>query len=195
MGRAFLGGCSGVKTAVIFTETDLPGVFRIVAEPHADARGIFARLYCPEEFAAAGIAFRPTQINLSTNRRRGTLRGLHFQNPPYAEAKLVRVTRGLAWDVAVDLRPGPGFGRWIAEELGENRLNALFLPEGVAHGFLTLRDDTEILYQMGRDHVSGQADGLPWDDPDLAIDWPVPPKLISEADRAWAPLAERRDLF
>ncbi|MEL6476492.1 MAG: dTDP-4-dehydrorhamnose 3,5-epimerase family protein [Pseudomonadota bacterium] len=179
---------------MIFAETELPGVFRIASEPHGDDRGLFARLYCPQEFAAAGIDFNPTQINLSTNRRRGTLRGLHFQKPPDAEAKLVRVVRGLAWDVVVDLRPGPGFGRWIAEELSGSRLNALFLPEGVAHGFLTLQDDTDILYQMGRDYVPGQGDGLPWDDPDLAIDWPLPPMLMSPADAGWRPLAARQDL-
>ncbi|MEM0944770.1 MAG: dTDP-4-dehydrorhamnose 3,5-epimerase family protein, partial [Pseudomonadota bacterium] len=102
---------------MIIVATALPGVMRIVAEPHQDTRGLFARLYCPEEFAAAGIEFTPSQVNLSTNRARGTLRGLHFQKPPQAEAKLVRVIRGAAWDVAVDLRPGPTFGQWIAEEL------------------------------------------------------------------------------
>lgn len=179
---------------MIIGPTTLPGVMRVMAEPHQDTRGLFARLYCPDEFAAAGIEFSPSQVNLSTNRARGTLRGLHFQKPPQAEAKLVRVIRGAAWDVAVDLRPGPTFGKWVAEELHADRLNALFLPEGVAHGFLTLRPETEILYQMGRRYVPGHGDGLPWDDPTLAIPWPFAPEVISEQDRDWAPLADRPDL-
>lgn len=177
-----------------FHATDLPGVMRIDATPHGDDRGRFARLYCPVEFADAGIDFAPTQVNLSTNTERLTLRGMHFQNPPHTEAKLVRVIRGRAWDVVVDLRPGPGFARWIALELSAERLNAVFLPEGVAHGFLTLEPDTQILYQMGRNYVPGQADGVPWDDPTLAIDWPELPVVISDQDRNWSPLADRRDL-
>lgn len=177
-----------------FEETGLPGVWHIEAEPHGDDRGLFARLYCPQEFAAAGIDFTPRQVNLSTNAERHTLRGLHFQKPPHAEAKLVRVVRGRCWDVAVDLRPGPTRGRWIAYELDAERMNALFLPEGIAHGFLTLSPDTHILYQMGRDYVSGHADGLRWDDPDLAIDWPAPPAVLSDKDRGWPDLATRKDL-
>lgn len=179
---------------MIFEATDLPGVMRIAAEPHVDARGRFARLYCPEEFAAAGIAFTPTQINLSGNTTRGTLRGMHFQKPPHAEAKLVRVVRGRAWDVVLDLRPGPTLGDWIAEELSAARMNALFLPEGVAHGFLTLEDETDILYQMGRNYVPGHADGVRWDDPAFAIDWPGTPAVIADQDRAWPDFMARDDL-
>ena len=181
---------------MIITGTDLPGVMRIAAEPHSDARGLFARLYCPQEFAAAGIDFAPTQVNLSTNRRARTLRGMHFQKPPYAESKLVRVIQGRAWDVVVDLRPGPTQGQWIAEELSAEGLNALYLPEGVAHGFLTLEADTHILYQMGRDYVPGQADGVRWDDPYLDIDWPRSPEpdTLSDQDRNWPDFATRTDL-
>ena len=181
---------------MIITATELPGVMRIVAEPQSDARGLFARLYCPEEFAEAGIDFTPTQVNLSTNRHIHTLRGMHFQRPPHAESKLVRVIQGRAWDVVVDLRSGPTRGKWIAEELSSDGLNALFLPEGVAHGFLTLEPDTHILYQMGRNYVPGQADGVRWDDPDLAIEWPSPPnpETLSEQDRTWPDLADRIDL-
>lgn len=179
---------------MIIEPTDLPGVMRVATQPHADDRGLFARLYCPKEFATAGVAFRPTQVNLSTNVHAGTLRGLHFQKPPHAEAKLVRVIRGRAWDVAVDLRSGPFRGRWIAEELSADGLNALFLPEGVAHGFLTLEPDTHILYQMGRSYVPGHADGLRWDDPALGIDWPQAPAVISDQDRTWPDFATRTDL-
>jgi len=174
--------------------TALPGVMRVATTPHGDARGLFARLWCADEFAAAGIDFTPAQISLSTNTQAFTLRGMHFQKPPFAEAKLVRVIRGRARDVVIDLRPGAGRGRWIAEELSAGALNALYLPEGVAHGFLTLEPDTHILYQMGRAHVPGHADGLRWDDPALAIDWPRPPAVLSETDRTWPDFESRADL-
>lgn len=177
-----------------FQETELPGVFQIDATPHGDARGLFARLYCPEEFAEAAIEFTPTQVNLSTNPVAGTLRGMHFQKPPYAEAKLVRVIQGAAWDVVVDLRPGMTFGKWIAAELTAENLRALYLPEGVAHGFLTQAPDTHILYQMGRNYVPGHADGVRWDDPDLAIEWPDAPQVVNDKDGQWLDLASRDDL-
>ena len=164
-----------------FLETPLAGVVEIEAEPHLDDRGGFARLYCPNEFEAAGINFRPTQVNLSTNCGRHLLRGLHYQNEPHAEAKLVRCTMGRIWDVAVDLTTGC----WHAVELSAEKMNAVFLPEGVAHGFLTLTANAHVLYQMGRDHVPGQARGIRWDDPDLGIDWPASPEMMSDADREW----------
>ena len=177
-----------------FSATPIPGVVASTTPPHRDARGSFARLYCPDEFAAAGIAFTPGQINLSANPRRHTLRGLHFQHPPFAEAKLVRAVAGQVWDVAVDLRPGPGFGRWHGVVLDAQVMNAVFLAEGVAHGFLTLSDGAEVLYQMGRPHVPGRAAGLRWDDPALAIQWPAAPALIGDADRICPLLADRSDL-
>jgi pyrroline-5-carboxylate reductase len=115
------------------------------ADPHGDVRGLFAQLYCPDEFAAAGVDFRPTQVNLSTNAQALALPGIHFQKPSFAESKLVRVVRGRAWDVALDLRPGTGQGRWVACELTAEGMEALFLPEGVAHGFLTLEPETHVL--------------------------------------------------
>ena len=177
-----------------FHPTELDGVIRILAEPHADARGLFARLYCPEEFSAAGIDFAPSQVNLSTNSQRHTLRGMHFQKPPFCESKLVRVVQGRVWDVVIDLRPGPDQGRWIAEELTADHMNALFLPEGVAHGFLTLEPETHVLYQMGRAYVPGHADGLRWDDPAFGIDWPAPPAAMSDQDLGWPDYATRDDL-
>jgi len=169
-----------------FTETALPGVIIVEAEPHADARGAFARIYCPAEFRAAGIDFTPTQVNLSRNTARHTLRGMHYQDPPLAEAKLVRVTHGAIFDVAVDLRPeSPAFRRWVGVELNATSMRGLFLPEGIAHGFLTLSDDTDVLYQMGRDHVPGAGRGVRFDDPAFAIDWPAVPAVISDRDRTW----------
>ena len=177
-----------------FRETALPGVFEVDTTPHGDERGLFARLYCPDAFAKAGIDFTPTQVNLSTNPIAGTLRGMHFQKPPFAEAKLVRVIQGAAWDVVVDLRPGPTFGKWVAAELRADNLRALYLPEGVAHGFLTLSAETHILYQMGRSYVPGHADGVRWDDQVLGIDWPSAPQVIADKDLEWPNLLERADL-
>lgn len=169
-----------------FVATDLPGVVIVETEPWRDDRGFFARLYDPKTFAAAGLGFSPTQINLSRNDAALTLRGMHFQRPPFAEAKLVRVTRGKIYDVVVDLRPeSPGYRRWTGLELDADGARALFVPEGCAHGFLTLEPRTDVLYQMGRDHVPGHAAGLRWDDPAIGIVWPSEPAVISEADRGW----------
>ena len=175
---------------MILAPTPIAGMFELTAEVHRDARGAFARLYCPGRFAAAGLASAPTSLNLSVTTHRHTLRGLHFQRPPLAEAKLVRAVAGRVWDVAVDLRAGPGFGRWHAVTLDAGAMNAVFLPEGVAHGFLTLTADAQILYQMGRDHVPGAGLGIAWDDPDLSLPWPSVPRLLSDADRNWPRLRD-----
>ena len=175
-----------VLLRVKFSATELPGVVELESEPHRDARGSFARLYCPDEFAEAGLTFSSTQINLSRNGARHTLRGLHFQEPPYAEAKIVRAVSGSIFDVAVDLRPdSPMRYHWTSRILEAGRGNALFIPEGFAHGFLTLEPDTDVLYQMGRPYVPGRAKGLRYDDPGLAIAWPFPPRALSEADVQW----------
>lgn len=166
-----------------FEATELPGVVRVLAEPRADERGAFARLHCPEEFAAAGIAFQPVQTSVSTNLRARTLRGMHYQAAPHSETKLVRVTRGRAFDVAVDLRPdSPTYRRWTGTELSAGNLTALFIPEGVAHGFLTLEADTDVLYQIAPAYSPGYEAGVRWDDPAFAIAWPAAPLVISPRD-------------
>ena len=171
---------------MIFEPTALPGVIRVIQTPNRDARGSFSRLYCPEEFAGAGLAFTSTQINLSRNPKKHTLRGLHWQDAPHAEAKFIRITRGRVFEVAVDIREGsPTRHHHISLELDAETGDGLFIPEGFAHGFLTLEDDTDMLYQMGRPYVPGHARGLRWNDPALAIDWPTEPLLINEADRTW----------
>lgn len=173
-----------------FLATGIEGVVRAEAEARTDERGAFARLHCPEEFAAAGRPFEPAQTSLSRNTAAHTLRGLHYQAAPYAETKLVRVVRGRIFDVAVDLRPdSPTFRRWVAAELSAAAMDALLIPEGVAHGFLTLEPDTDVLYQIAPAYRPGHEAGVRWDDPALAIDWPAAPKVISERDRAW-PLLE-----
>ena len=169
-----------------FLATDIAGVVIVEARPSADARGGFARLHCPAEFATGGIAFEPVQTSLSTNPATGTLRGLHFQKAPRAETKLVRAVRGRVFDVAVDLRPdSPTYRRWTATELSATNLRGLFIPEGVAHGFLTLEPDTDVLYQIAPAHTPGHAAGVRWNDPAFAITWPIAPTLMSPADAAY----------
>lgn len=167
--------------------TALPGVFQIAAEPHADARGAFARLYCPRDFAASGIETPgPWQVSLSRNPRCHTLRGMHVQSAPPGEWKLVRAVRGRAYDVVIDLRPdSPRRGAWIATELDAEAMNAVFVPPGCAHGFMTLRPDTDILYQISPLHAGIETDGVRWDDPAFAIAWPAPPALMAPRDAAW----------
>ncbi|MFM9864338.1 MAG: dTDP-4-dehydrorhamnose 3,5-epimerase family protein [Micropepsaceae bacterium] len=166
-----------------FRATKIGGVFEVEADPRADSRGSFARIFCTDEFAAAGIDFTTAQINLSGNAQRHTLRGMHYQDPPYAEAKLVRAVKGRAFDVVVDLRrDSPTHKQWIAVELDAAKMNAVFVPEGCAHGFLTLEDGTDILYQMGRHFVDGQGKGVRWNDPAFGIAWPGNPAVISPRD-------------
>jgi len=171
---------------VKFHVTDIPGVFTVAMEPLVDERGFFARLYCPDEFATAGLKFTPVQVSLSRNVHRYTVRGLHYQNPPHSEAKLVTVTRGAVYDVVVDLRrASAAFGRWAAFELDADSARAMFIPEGCAHGFLTLAPQTDVLYHINRMYVAGQAQGLRWNDSRLNIRWPAEPAFVSVADRSW----------
>jgi dTDP-4-dehydrorhamnose 3,5-epimerase len=169
-----------------FSETGIAGVAIVHAEPHEDARGAFARLHCPDEFAAAGHPFEPVQTSLSRNPHAGTLRGMHYQPLPHAEAKLVRAVRGRMFDVALDLREGsPTYRRWTSAELSADNMRALLIPDGVAHGFLTLEPDTDVLYQISPAFQPGHEAGVRWDDPAFAIAWPAAPKIISERDASY----------
>jgi dTDP-4-dehydrorhamnose 3,5-epimerase len=175
-----------------FVPTDIAGVVVVEAEPHTDDRGGFARLHCPEEFAAASVPFEPAQTSISRNPTAGTLRGLHYQPAPHAETKLVRATRGCVFDVAVDLRPDSAtYRRWTGTELSAANLRGLFIPEGVAHGFLTLEPDTDVLYQIAPAFRPGHEAGVRWDDPAFGIDWPDSPVLISERDASYPDYAGR----
>ncbi|MGU3666191.1 dTDP-4-dehydrorhamnose 3,5-epimerase family protein [Methylobacterium sp. A49B] len=163
--------------------TEIAGVMRIELEPIADDRGLFARTFCAEAFAAHGLATHFPHMNLSWNRRARTLRGLHVQAAPRAEAKLIRATRGRAYDVAVDLRQdSPSFRRWTAVELDADRRNAVYIPEGCAHGFLTLGDDCELLYLMSEVYDAGLARVARWNDPAFGIRWPATPDVIAPRD-------------
>lgn len=169
-----------------FAETGIAGVVVVDVEPAADERGLFARLHCPDAFAAAGHPFVPAQTSLSRNTAALTLRGMHYQAAPHAEVKLVRVTRGRAFDVAVDLRPDSAtHGRWVSVELSADNARAVLIPEGVAHGFLTLEPGTDVVYQIAPRHEPGHGLGVRWNDPAFAISWPAEPEVISPRDAAY----------
>lgn len=171
---------------MIFAETLLKGAFVISLQPMEDERGYFARSFCREEFARMGLKTDVAQCNVSRNRKRGTLRGMHFQLPPKAEAKLVRCTRGAVYDVIVDLRADSGtYCRWTAVELTERNLKMIYIPEGMAHGFQTLADDTEVFYQMFEFHSPEHARGVRWDDPTFGIRWPLDNPVISRKDLSY----------
>lgn len=170
---------------MIFAESDLPGVWIIDPERRGDGRGYFARTYCSEEFARHGLPVGYPQCNTSFNERRGTLRGLHWQDEPSPEGKLVRCTQGAVFDVAVDLRPGSATrNRWVGRELSAANGRSLYIPPGFAHGFQTLTDGSEVFYQMTASYVPGLARGARWDDPAFAIAWPVAAPTLSERDQA-----------
>jgi dTDP-4-dehydrorhamnose 3,5-epimerase len=169
-----------------FSDGGLPGVVLVHPEPQADGRGLFARTFCEREFAERGLHSRYPQCNVSWNRRRGTLRGLHYNAAPHGEVKLVRCTRGAILDVIVDLRRGsPSFTRWLAVRLDDESRAALYVPVGFAHGFLSLVDHTEVFYQMGGSFVAEAARGVRWDDPAFGIGWPFAPEVISDRDRTY----------
>jgi len=174
---------------MVFRETRVNGTFEIDLALQEDERGSFARSYCWREFEAHGLNPRVVQCNVSYNRTRGTLRGMHYQDGSHAEAKLIRCTRGALYDVVVDVRPGsPTFGQWVAVELRAEAgrpSRMLYLPEGVAHGFLTLADDTEVFYQMSEFYAPGSARGFRWNDPAFAVEWPEPVRVISDRDRTY----------
>ncbi|WP_295556567.1 dTDP-4-dehydrorhamnose 3,5-epimerase [uncultured Hyphomicrobium sp.] len=165
--------------------TAVAGAFVVEIDALSDERGMFARTFCAETFAAHGLASQFPQCNVSTNTKRGTLRGLHYQAEPKPEAKLVRATSGRAFDVAVDLRTSsPSYLKWAAVELDAGRRNAFYIPAGCAHGFVTLEDDCEIFYQMSEVYVAELQRGVRFDDPAFAIAWPLAPTVISARDAA-----------
>ncbi len=170
--------------------TRLPMVFEVESHAAEDIRGSFRRLWCAETFAKARIDFAPSQSSLSTNTALHTLRGLHWQAGALAEQKLVRCVAGRIWDVAVDLRPdSPSYLGWLGRELSPERDNALFVPRGVAHGFLTLTPDAAVEYLIDTPHSPAAARGARWNDPAFGIHWPALPAVISDRDRDWPDFA------
>jgi dTDP-4-dehydrorhamnose 3,5-epimerase len=178
---------------VIFIETELPGAFIIDLERIEDARGFFARAWCEREFSEHGLDHPIAQCNLSFNKRRGTLRGMHFRRSPYEEVKLVRCVRGAIYDMIVDLRPdSPTFRRWIGVEVDQENRRMMYVPRGFAHGFQTLAYNTEVFYMMSDFYVPGAEDGVRWDDPAFGIELPLgEPAEISERDRSWPEFSGR----
>jgi len=176
-----------------FHATSLPAVWLIEFQPREDDRGFLARTYCEEEFGKRGLKTRWPQCNLTLTTQRGMLRGLHYQAEPKPEAKLVQCVAGAIWDVVVDIRPASSsFGKWEAFELtGENN-RQLYIPEGYAHGFQCLTGNCKLFYQMSENYAPSLARGVRWDDPALAICWPVQPVILSLRDQNWQPL--QRDL-
>ena len=169
-----------------FNETKINGVFVIELKKHADERGWFARAWCREEFAAHGLPTDLAQTNLSHNTQRGTVRGMHFQTAPHAEAKLVRCIAGAVHDIALDLRPeSPTFKQSVATELSADNGRAVFLPEGIAHGFQTLTDDATLFYQMSAPYMPEAGSGVRWNDAAFQIEWPIAEAIVCERDQAF----------
>lgn len=166
-----------------FIETRLKGAFIIEPERLEDERGFFARTFCQKEFEAHGLNPKMVQCNISYNKHKGTLRGMHYQAAPMAEAKLVRCTRGAIYDVIIDMRhESPTYCKWLAEELNAENSKMIYIPEGFAHGFQTMEDDTEVFYQMSEFYSPEHARGVRWDDPIFGIEWHLNTKIISEKD-------------
>ena len=172
---------------MIFEETKLGGAFVVDLERREDERGFFARTWCADEFADHGLVNEVVQANVSWNAQQGTLRGMHFQQPPHAETKLVRCTRGAIYDVIVDLRPdSETYKHWLGVELTDENRRALFVPERFAHGYQTLVPDSEVVYQVSAAYAPDAEGGVRWDDPAFGIEWPDPGNaLLSDKDRSW----------
>lgn len=171
---------------MIVCKTKLTGTFEIHLEPRSDERGFFARSWCQKEFDDLGLNPKVVQCSVSFNVRKGTLRGLHYQGAPYQEAKLVRCTKGAIYDVVLDLRTqSPTFRDWVAITLTAADRNMVYVPEGCAHGFLTLEDNTEVFYQMSEAYHEELSRGVRWNDPAFQIVWPEKVEVISERDRTY----------
>jgi dTDP-4-dehydrorhamnose 3,5-epimerase len=179
---------------MIFIETELKGAFIVEIERREDERGFFGRAFCQNEFQAHGLKPIIAQVNVGSNRKKGTVRGMHFQYPPTAETKLVRCTRGAILDIIVDLRPeSPTYLRHISVELNEDNQHAIYIPERFAHGYQVLRDNTDTTYQVGEFYTPGSEGGLRYDDPKLGLSWPLPVTVMSDKDRVWPLLAESEE--
>ena len=170
-----------------FTETKLKGAYVIELEPIEDERGFFARSFCQKEFEKYGLNPRIVQCNISHNNKKGTVRGMHYHITPYAETKIVSCIRGKIYDVIIDLRKhSPTYRQWYAVELSWNNGKILYVPEGFAHGFQTLEDNTVVYYQMSEFYHPESARGVRWDDPVFVINWPSDNTILSEQDRNYS---------
>lgn len=182
-----LASVAGLGFAVKFRATPVAGVFVTEIEPRGDDRGFFARAFCQDEFRAAGLEDLPLdQFSVAFSPRAGTLRGMHYQAAPHTEVKYVRCVRGAVYDVALDLRPdSPTYLRWFGVRLDASNHEAIYVPRGIAHGYLTLEPDTEVFYQISPKYAPGSERGVRFDDPAFGIVWPAPVELVSERDRTY----------
>ena len=172
---------------MLFTETRLKGAFIIQLEKRGDERGFFARTFCQNEFSDHGLNTQISQANLAYSRFKGTLRGMHYQARPHAEAKLVRCTKGAVFDVAVDLRPDSvTYCQWFGVELSSDNDKMFYIPEDFAHGYMTIEDHCELTYMVSAFYAPDAEQGVRWDDPTFEIKWPLTPKIISDKDKKWA---------
>lgn len=174
-----------------FEQTKFEGLLLVDAGKSMDSRGFFSRIYSPELFEEAGVDSSLHQVSISMNLQRGTLRGMHYQHPPMGEIKLVRVVKGSIFDVAVDLRPNsPTFLQWFGTELSDANFRAVYIPKGFAHGFMTLEDNSQVLYQISNTFSPEHSNGFRWDDAAIGIVWPLEPLIISQRDRNWPKLPQ-----
>ena len=171
---------------MIFTPTSIVGSYVVEVEPKADARGFFARTWCADEFSRAGLVSNFNQCSISNNRHLNTLRGMHYQIAPDTETKLVSCRTGALFDLIIDIRPqSPTYTRWFGIELSAENYQSLYIPPGLAHGFLTLANNTEVYYQISGSYTPSSGRGLRWNDPVFAIDWPAEPAIMAERDRSY----------
>jgi dTDP-4-dehydrorhamnose 3,5-epimerase len=173
-----------------FHQTDIPGVFQIHLEANVDDRGFFARSWCQKEFQRHALNDQIVQCSVSFSKKKGTLRGMHYQAAPYPETKVVSCTKGAIYDVVIDLRrASTAYRHWVGVQLTAADRNMIYVPEGCAHGFITLEDETEVLYKMSEFYHPDLAEGVRWDDPAFAVSWPVPVEVISDRDRSYPDFA------
>lgn len=171
---------------MIFHKTKIDGLYIIKPELKIDERGYFARIFCEEEFKKNSLVFRIVQANQSLTKRKGTIRGMHFQKPPKAEDKIVFCIQGAIYDVAIDLRQNsPTYGQWVAEELSEENKKMFLIPKGFAHGFQLLTDESEVLYFLSEFYSPEYETGVRWNDPFFNIKWPIENPILSEKDKNW----------
>lgn len=177
---------------MIFTETTLPGAYVIKVKKLEDERGFFGRTWCQREFEEHGLIARVAQGNVSYNKKKGTLRGMHYQVAPYEETKLIRCTRGALYDVIIDLRiDSPTYKKWLGIELTGDNYTMLYVPGGFAHGFLTLEDDTEVIYQISQFYTPAAEGGIRYNDPAFGITWPTAVTVIADKDKHWPSYEEQ----
>ena len=171
---------------MIFSKTTLEGAFIIEPEKIEDQRGFFARSWCQNEFESHGLNTRIVQMNIANTKRKGTLRGLHYQRFPHTETKLVRCSKGAIYDVVIDLRPNSHtYNQWMGVELSEDNYRMLYIPENFAQGYITLENNCEVIYQVSQFYTPGAESGIRWNDPTFNIDWPIEITLISKKDKSW----------